>query len=290
MKQRQTFGHVPMEIARTVLVVQEVGSLSKAAEVLGVTQPAVSSQMKRLEALVGGPVFAKTAIGSRPTELGLLVLRQCAKMLQAHDHLLALGGGVASIEPLRLGLSTLLTRAFLLSKDRPVLTNVQVNSDVSPVLTRRLLDGTLDIACLVLAHGPMPFELQSLVHRECSDELVWVGSPNFLLSPGSPIPIIPWTGENDPTTRTLIAAGISYRVVFNGSDFNEKRLAVEAGLGLTCLPKRQVPPELILAREYQLPPLPLAKVLLCVGPQFDPAKAAPMIRRLVDLFFEPSEP
>ena len=291
----QTYGHVPMEIARTVLVVQEVGSLSKAAEVLGLSQPALSSQLKRLEALVGGAIFTKTPNGSRATELGLMVLQQCRKMLDGNDQLLAIGGVVGTDRFLRLGLSTLLTRAFLLVPDRTVLANLQVSSDVSLVLARRLLDGQLDMACLLVANGALPIELEPLVQREATDELVWVRSRDFVLSPGSPIPVIPWSGENDPIIRALEAAGISYRIAFNGGDFNEKRTAVEAGLGLTCLPSRQVPVELISAEDYQLPQLPPLKMLLCVGSNVSLGKAAPAFDRLVDLFFNappdvPSKP
>jgi DNA-binding transcriptional LysR family regulator len=291
----QNYGHVPMEIARAVLVVQEVGSLSKAAEVLGLSQPAISSQLKRLEALVGGAIFTKTPNGSLATELGLMVLQQCRKMLHGNDQLLAMGGVVGTDRFLRLGLSTLLTRAFLLAPDRTALASLQVSSDASPVLARRLLDGQLDMAGLLVANGTPPVELEPLVQRESTDELVWVRSRDFVLSPGCPIPVIPWSGENDPITRALEAKGISYRIAFSGGDFNGKRIAVEAGLGLTCLPSRQVPPELISADEYQLPQLSALKMLLCAGSNVSLRKAAPVFDRLVKLFFNassdvPSEP
>jgi DNA-binding transcriptional LysR family regulator len=288
VKLPQTYSHVPIEVARTVLVVQEAGSLLKAAEVLGLSQPAISSQLKRIEVLVGGAVFARTPNGSRATEFGLRVLEQCRKMLHAHDQLLAIGSNVGTDRFLRLGLSTLLTRAFLLAPDRNAFPNIQLSSGLSPVLTRQLIDGQLDIACLIVASGAPSLELEPLVQHEYTDELVWVRAPDFLLSPGSPIPVVPWTGENDPITRALVGAGIPYRIAFSCEDFNEKKIAVEAGLGLTCLPKRQVPPELVIAEDYQLPQLLPVKMLLCVGSYVELSKAAPVLKRLADLFFNTS--
>jgi molybdate transport repressor ModE-like protein len=84
--------NIPIEIVRTVVAISETGSLTKAAEQLGLSQPAVSSQIKRLEQLVGGSLFSKTPNGSCPTDLGKLVLAQARKIIEANDQVLALGG------------------------------------------------------------------------------------------------------------------------------------------------------------------------------------------------------
>ncbi|MFT4115584.1 LysR family transcriptional regulator [Bradyrhizobium sp.] len=277
--------NVPTEIARTILTVQEVGSFTKAAELLGITQPAISSQLRRIETLVGGPLFSKNTNRNRVTELGLAVVHQCRKMIEANDQILAIGGIIRNDRLLRLGLSSLLVRAFLVDSARAVHPSVSVHSDGSAALARRFLDGQLDVVCLLDGSGLPSIELHPYVQREFTDELVWVQSPDFELAPGAPIPIITWAGENDPMTRSLAAQGLAYRIAFSGGDFDTKKMAVEAGLGLTCLPKRLVPADLVVATEFDLPALPQTKGLLCVNRDLDPLKANPTVDRLISLFF-----
>lgn len=279
--------NVPTEIARTILTVQEVGSFTKAADVLGITQPAISSQLRRIETLVGGSLFAKSSNRNRVTELGLAVLQQCRKMIEANDQILAIGGILRNDRFLRLGLSTLLVRGFLLDSDRTSLPSVSVHSDSSATLARRFLDGQLDVVCLFDGNALPTIELEPFVQHEFIDDLVWVRALEFGLSPGAPIPIITWAGENDPMTRSLTAKGIAYRIAFSGGDFDTKKMAVEAGLGITCLPRRLVPPDLTLTDEFNLPVLPKARGLLCVSRDVEPGKAAAMVDRLAGLFFQP---
>lgn len=79
MNRRHQHLNIPMEIVRTVVAIAETGSLSKAGERLGLSQPAVSSQINRLQSLVGGALFSKTANGTTTTELGKLALREARK-------------------------------------------------------------------------------------------------------------------------------------------------------------------------------------------------------------------
>lgn len=279
--------NVPTEIARTILTVQEVGSFTKAADVLGITQPAISSQLRRIETLVGGALFAKNTSRNRVTELGLAVLQQCRKMIEANDQILAIGGILRNDRFPRLGLSTLLVRAFLLDSDLTSLPSVSVHSDSSATLARRFLDGQLDVVCLFDGNALPTIELQPFVRHEFTDDLVWVRSHEFELSPGAPIPIITWAGENDPMTRSLTAKGVAYRIAFSGGDFDTKKMAIEAGLGITCLPRRLVPPDLTLVAEFELPVLPAARSLLCVNRDVEPTKTATIVEKLATLFFAP---
>ncbi len=59
--------HIPTEIMRSVVAISEMGSLTKAAESLGLSQPALTAQIKRLQGLVGGEVFARTSSGATAT-------------------------------------------------------------------------------------------------------------------------------------------------------------------------------------------------------------------------------
>src|ERR1700750_1376076 len=99
MYRRHQHVNIPIEIVRTVVAISETGSLSKAGERLGLSQPAISSQVKRLQNLVGGSLFVKTANGTTTTELGKLALQQARIILEANDQLLRLGGDNEGTQP-----------------------------------------------------------------------------------------------------------------------------------------------------------------------------------------------
>src|ERR1700753_4397444 len=100
MHRRHQHLNIPIEIVRTVVAISETGSLSKAADRLGLSQPAISSQVKRLQSLVGGSLFVKTANGTTTTELGKLALHQARRILEANDELLRIwSGGVGAERP-----------------------------------------------------------------------------------------------------------------------------------------------------------------------------------------------
>ena len=140
--------NIPIEIFRTVIAVLETGSLTKAALKLGLSQPAVSSQVKRIEQIVGGSVFRKTANGSFPTELGKLVIANARKILSANEQTLALGGASSGPELIRIGLSSLLVREFMMHQSARQLFDVQLVSDNSATIARLLIDGQVDVACI----------------------------------------------------------------------------------------------------------------------------------------------
>jgi DNA-binding transcriptional LysR family regulator len=60
---------------------------------------------------------------------------------------------------------------------------------------------------------------------------------------------------------------------------------VEAGVGLTVMPESTVPPHLIKAKEYYLPPLPPIKVMLCARLGLQTERASVLIKELSTLFF-----
>jgi DNA-binding transcriptional LysR family regulator len=77
---------------RHLLTVAEHGSFSRAAQVLHLTQPALSRSIKALEAALGAPVFERGRAGVEPTEVGRLVMRHAQAMdLASHDLFRELG-------------------------------------------------------------------------------------------------------------------------------------------------------------------------------------------------------
>ncbi|MEU5249916.1 LysR family transcriptional regulator, partial [Streptomyces asoensis] len=63
---------------RVLCAIADAGSLHKAARELGMAQPSLSTQLRRIEQLLGGPLFVRDCMGSRPTAM--------AKTSTAHPH------------------------------------------------------------------------------------------------------------------------------------------------------------------------------------------------------------
>jgi DNA-binding transcriptional LysR family regulator len=276
--------HIPIEIIRTVVAISETGSLSKAGERLGLSQPAISSQVKRLQSMIGGSLFLKTANGTTTTELGKLALHHARRILEANDQMMRLGGNIVGPQPLRLGLSTLFVPEFVKHQTRESLADVFIHTDHSTAIGKGLIDGYIDMAC-IYENEAIKAEVEELVINEFEEPLVWVRSNDFVLSPGAPIPLLTWPGD-DRMIRTMMKQGLPYRIVFNSPDFHAKLAALRAGIGITAIPQRMVPPDLVCAREYYLPQLPPIKALLCARLELDNDLAWVVMKQLSALFFD----
>jgi len=68
---------------RIVCAIAEAGSVTKAAGMLGLAQPALTTQLRRIERSLGGPLFIRERRGVRPTPLGDLVLARARVLLPA---------------------------------------------------------------------------------------------------------------------------------------------------------------------------------------------------------------
>jgi DNA-binding transcriptional LysR family regulator len=286
MQRQHRHLNVPVEIVRTVVTIAEIGSLSKAGKRLGLSQPAISAQVKRIQNLLGGELFSKTPNGTTPTQLGKLVLGQARRMLDANDQMLRLGGAIEGPQPLRFGISTLMLKEFLRNETARTLSDVVIQAAGSLGIAKGLLDGHIDIAC-VFEKSEVAADIHDLIVNERKEPFAWVRSRDFVLSPGAPIPLLTRPGDQI-MIRALTAKGIAYRIVFNSADHYAKLAALETGIGLSALPGRMIPSSLVHAKEYYLPALPPAKVLLCVRQELDTPQSKELLRRLSDLLFVPA--
>lgn len=72
---------------RLVEAIAQAGSITKAATALGVSQPALTAQLQRIERRVGGPLFRRDRDGSHPTALGEVVLAHARAVLATVNEL-----------------------------------------------------------------------------------------------------------------------------------------------------------------------------------------------------------
>lgn len=284
MHRRHEHLNVPVEIVRTVVAISETGSLSKAGERLGLSQPAVSAQMKRIQNLLGGDIFRKTPHGTAPTPLGKMVLNQARRMLDANDQMLRLGGTAEGPQPLRLGISTLFVKEFLQHETAESLAGIVMYTEHSLGIAKGLIDGYIDIGC-ILENSGAGTEVSDLIVHEREEPFARVRSRDFVLSPGAPIPLVTWPGD-DMMIRALTKNGSSYKIVFNSPDYHATMTALETGIGLAALPDRSIPSPLVQAKEYYLPSLPPVKTLLCARRELDHPQAEKLLRRLTESLFK----
>lgn len=66
---------------RVLCAIADTGSLRKAAQQLGMTQPSVTTQLHRIERAVGGTLFTREQTGSLPTALGHSVLSRARPII-----------------------------------------------------------------------------------------------------------------------------------------------------------------------------------------------------------------
>jgi len=179
------FIHAELRDVRYFQAIVEHGSLTRAAQALGVSQPALSHALTRLEQAFDGPLWQRLGTrrsGIRPTELGELVLsrggRALAEMSALEKDAALLRGvkagslNVGSVQSLA---ATLLPRwvASFLSRYPDVRLDLPlVTSETAPEL---IATGKLDAALVVGQVGGAPQlkrmrcgeqELVAVVHAE----------------------------------------------------------------------------------------------------------------------------
>ncbi|MCZ7415827.1 MULTISPECIES: LysR family transcriptional regulator [unclassified Streptomyces] len=159
---------------KVVRAIADAGSLTRAATSLGLAQSALSGQLKRIERALGGALFVRDRNGTRPTQLGELLLDRSRIVLpamrQLEEDVKRLAGGSAPCfriggthGPLLGGLVDRLTAAH---PQAPVST---VTAWSVAELAGQVADGRLDFALAgVCGHGTPPaagrLEWQPLGH------------------------------------------------------------------------------------------------------------------------------
>lgn len=235
---RHVFQNIPMEILRSVVAISEAGSMSKAAVKLDLSQPAVSSQIKRLQRIVGGEIYKKAASGTVPTELGRLVLQQARRIIEANDQILRLGGsGLPSVR--RLGISPLFGAPLFQELAADDFPGLFILAGPSSEIRRGLLEEFIDIGCLFVQEADGD-QIEKLIVEELEIGSCWVRSEAFTMRHGVPIPLIT-PSEHNWIVDPLVKTGVPYRVVLRSSDSAVRASAIKAGLGISAMAEPLLP-------------------------------------------------
>ncbi len=129
---------------------QRGGSLRAAAQILNLTQPALSKALAEVEAAFGFALFTRTARGLTPTAQGAVALRGAVMLLEELAHLRSeAASGESAIATLRIGAPPFVAQGHLpdvlkklAMREPPV--RVHLLEERVPVLMQALLQGEVD--------------------------------------------------------------------------------------------------------------------------------------------------
>jgi len=233
---------------KTFVAVATVGNLSKAAEKLFLSLPAVSAQIKALEDELGMQLFDRTPRGMRPTQAGERLLDEAKATLDAAAGMTQVAAqirgevwGHARIGVLTDTLALRLGEVIMeLARRHPRL-DVKVQRDVSGRVVRRVRDGELDggfALCPATPEGVVAIPLLevdlavALPARLAADAanlsltelaaLPWIDSVSdcalndatrdVFASVNSP-PKVSYVADSDGALRSMIASGLGAGVI-----------------------------------------------------------------------------
>ncbi len=239
--------NLPIDLLRSFVTIAELGGFTQAGELLGRSQPAISLQIKRLEELLGAPVFIRNGHQLLLSNNGRLLFSYARQILHLNDDALAklrqseFGGRV------RLGIPSEFATALLpkivgrFSKTYPGIA-LEVKCELSKNL---LADDNKDNFDLILALHDNPATRRSSQLKV--DELVWVYSPQHDAHTRTSIPLIVAPEPCIYRQRGIAKLNKNkqpWNIVYTNQDLSGIQAAIEEGIGITVLARSTVPDSL----------------------------------------------
>ncbi len=238
---------------RVLRAVAATGSFSAAARELGCTQPAVSQQMKALEASAGTPLLIRTGREMRLTQAGEVLVRHASGILAgltaAEEEVAAIAGlraGRVRLVSFPSGSSTLVPTALAALRAAHPGTRVSLVEAEPPRSIEMLREGDCDIA-LAFRYGAGRAEWDDLVVRPLlTDRLVGLVPEGHRLAGSGAVRIEEladesWIAGCPRCRRQLVdvceESGFTPRIDFATDDYPAVVGLVGAGLGVAVLPE-----------------------------------------------------
>ncbi len=235
---------------KALVTVAEVGSVTRAAELLHLVQPAVTRQIRTLETELGVELFERTRYGMRPTEAGATMAERAARALRELERAQAeirpdpqAVRGIVSVGLLE-STADLLTGALVdaMVRSHPGI-ELRIVTGYSGHLQRWLDDSDVDLSLLYNLTGTPSLNVVPLAREQ-----LWaVAPPDVGLRADCPVPlrefathrvVMPTPGHG---LRVLIDAAARRReVTFDMSvqtnSMRQQMRLMLAGHGWTILP------------------------------------------------------
>ncbi|USQ97197.1 LysR substrate-binding domain-containing protein [Caulobacter sp. RL271] len=265
--------NLDLDLLRAFVMVSESRNFTRAGERLGRSQSAVSLQVRRLEDLIGEPLFQRDARRVSLTDKGEVFLAQARRLLRVNDDIVAALAADEVEGEVRLGAPEDFATAHLpavlgaFARSHPRIA-LSVTCDLTLRLLDRMSAGDLDLA--LVKREPLGGELGVRVWRE---PLVWVGQDSEDLASGKVVSLIaapsPCVYRRRATTA-LDEAGRAWRIAYTSPSVAGQLAALRAGLGVSVLPRAMVPDDLTILGQAA-PPLADGEIALIRNREAGPA-------------------
>lgn len=288
-----TFTGLELRHLTALRAVCEEGSFIGAADVLGLSQAAISQQIAGLERAIGQPVFDRPG-GPRPVRLtaaGRILLRHADGVMSLLDRAeqdlddLASSGQVTIGTFQSVSVQLLPEIVAALRTKAPGVRIHAYEADENDELIERLMEGDADVAFLA---GPVQDKRLDLVNLGSDPFVVLVAAGTPLATqakarsfPARALTGVPLIGQHGREQqrhidRGLRSAGLAPRYAFVTRDNGAVQAMVRAGLGAAILPHLAVDTAdtEVVVRPLD-PPIPPRTLLIAVprGSQPSPAVA-----------------
>ena len=204
-------------------------------------------------------------------------------MLSINDQILAFSGAHTSTPVIRVGMPSVFAVDILqkLRTNRTICAAnfiLQISCDSSNNLLQRVRDGYLDIACVISDESEV--EDAAISWHEA---FAWTRAPAAMLDGGPAIPLIGSShrGLSDRVAMEALAkANRRCEITFFAYDRIARHAAAAAGMGYLAMPRRIVPPDLVIEDPGRLPPLRPVSAGFITRDGVDPDELAPLAEAL----------
>lgn len=256
------FKNLPIDLLRTFVTVTELNNISRAGELLGRSQPAISLQVKRLESIINDSLFKRTQ-GQRfeLTLSGQVLFDYAQRILVLNDEAMNYFSAPTVRDSIRLGIpnefaSTLLPKIIgRFAKIYPGV-HLEVTSDLSNNLAPKFLNKQFDLL-LSLSDDENLISQHSRTIK--NDALVWVNKKDTEVHLKKTIPLV--VAPEGCLYRRRMLQRLSrinqpWSIVYTIPGLTGIQAAIAEGLGVTALAKSTVPESLdIIPESEQFPDL-----------------------------------
>ncbi|MGO1118611.1 LysR family transcriptional regulator [Rhodovibrionaceae bacterium A322] len=264
---------------RTLIHVAELGSLSKAADRLHIAQPALSRQIRLLEAELGGQLFDRHGRGMTLNDRGQEVLRHAYRITAELQDIRAavadenapLSGHVSIGMPPTVADILTVPLVSVFQERHPDVT-LRIVGAYSSYLLDWLHKGEVDVAILFESKSARSLRSSPLLE----EDLHLVGPADAGLEAGQPVNFADLAGEtfllpsSGHSLRSLLdqcarKAGIQLTVKVEADSFETLKNLVAARHGMTILPLAPIQDSIAAGRLSHAPlhhPVPLRRLML----------------------------
>lgn len=230
--------NLPTDLLRTFITAIDMGGYTRAAEILGRSQPAVSLQMQRLEALLGSQLIKQSGRTMKLTEDGKALAVIARQMLRLNDMAVGQFERARVEDALRIGLPI----DFAVQELQQGLTDyaraqtgvrMEIQCDLSRVLLDRLHDDEIDLAIALFPGGDQQYLVQ-----QWNEQPVWVAREGLQFPASDPVPLVthPEGCEyRNRMTAALTAARRDWRIAYSSPGIGGLQRAISDGLGASAL-------------------------------------------------------